>query len=258
MCNLLSMKKHYLIFCLLAFGTVGTMAQINLWQSVEESVVSARNAEERYTTPTAYGLYKLDLATLKAELANVPFEREVSARNSYAEFQFPLPDGSFRTYQVVEYEMMEVGLARKYNYIKTYIGVDKEYGSKIHFNFTKNQFFASIREQGITYYIDPYFKNNSEYYISYNIRNNQDENKLFECGVHELIEGEITEKEPEILDEIKSDPVLRGNRGEALALRTYRLAVSATFEFTDYHGGTVSSALDAIVVRKYALKKLSK
>jgi hypothetical protein len=242
------MKKPFLFCCILTLYSLGSFAQINLWLPAAESTVTSRTADDRYTTPSAYGLYKLDLATLKVELANVPFEREVSARNSYAEFQFPMPDGSFRNFHVIEYEMMESGLARKYNHIKTYIGVDHKYGSKIHFNLTHNQLFGAIRENGVTYFIDPYFKNNGEYYLSYDIRNNKNENQKFECGVHEILDGELIENEPEILDEIKSDKILRGNRGEALKLKSYRLAVSGTFEFTDYHGGTVMSAMEAIVV----------
>ncbi len=240
------MKKLSIIFIFSGFLALNSIAQVNLWSQADESELIHRSNEDRWTTPSAYGLYKLDVELLRAELNSVPHESQLSSRNSYAVFQFPMPDGSYRTFNVVEYNMLETQLARKFSHIKTYTGFDAENGSKIHFNLTENQFFAAIREKGVTYYIDPYFKTTGTYFISYDTRDHHKDDFQFECGQHSVVEGEVVEDENTPLDEYDHDEVFRGERGDPISLRSYRLAVSGTFEFTTYHGGTVSGAIDGI------------
>ena len=242
----LLMNKFCVAICLLSLLFFQAEGQINLWFPAEISEVAPRSNDEHWTNPDRFNLQTLDIAEMRFQLTSVPHENQISARNSFATFSFPMPDGSIRNFNIVEYDMLEPKLARKFSHIKTYTGVDPENGSKIHFNLTTNQLFGVIRENGQSIYIDPYFKKDSKYYASYYTKDHHREGFEFSCDVHELKDGEIVEKETEYLDEIKLDPVIRGNRGEALTLRTYRLAVSGTFEFTNYYGGTIQDALDGI------------
>ena len=243
----LIMKNKYLFVVLISICTTSLFAQVNVWQSAELPDITHRDAEERWTSPTNFNLMKMDVELLRAELASAPHEDQLSARNSFASFQFPMPDGSFRTFQVVQYDLMEPKLARRFAHSKAFTGIDAEHGSKIHFNLSKNQFFAVIREKGQTIYIDPYFKHDPTYYMSYNIKNQKDQAYEFSCGTHGLENGEVIEEEIENLDQVQvTDEVFRGKRGGPINLRTYRLAVSGTFRFTTYYGGTVQGAIDGM------------
>ena len=235
--------KNYLLLILLSIGLVySTQAQVNLWQTTDLDEVVTRSEGERYTQPSEFGLYRLSVADLRAELMAVPHEKQINSRNSYAQFSFPMPDGSFRNFNLVEYEMLEAKLMRKYPHLKTYTGVDLANGSKIHMNLTKDQFFAVIREKGVTYYIDPYFVEDNEFYVSYDIRNDLQSQHAVHCQNHLL---DVEEVLGDNYDPVSSDALYQ-KRGDAFTLRTYRLAVTATSGFTTYHGGTVTDALDAI------------
>lgn len=221
-------------------------AQVNVWHPATISDLPAsRNTEDRYTTPDHFALLQMELADLRAELESVPHENQITRRNSYAQFEFPMPDGSFRTFRIVEYKMIEDGLARKFPHMKFYTGIDTDNGAKIHFNLTKDQFFASIREKGQTYFIDPYFRTEGDFYITYNISDDKHEDLRFSCEQHELVDGEIEDVDSTPDDQFSSDKKME-KRGAPFTLRTYRLAVSATFGFTDYYGGTTQGALDGI------------
>jgi hypothetical protein len=83
-----------------------------------------------------------------------------------------------------------------------------------------------------TVFIDPYISGNTEYYIVYK-KEDFITNKIFDCSY-------------ENMDELKKPET---NSVKAMfgtcELRTYRLALSATGEYTTFHGGTVALALAA-------------
>ena len=236
------MKNFLLLFVLTCLISLSSHAQVNVWQAADPADVALRSDAERYSAPSEFGLYRMTLDDLRAELANVPHESQLNARNSYAKFDFPMPDGSLRTFNLVEYQMMEPELMRKFPKLKTYTGVDIANGSKIHLNLTSDQFFASIREKGVTYYIDPYLESASPFYVSYNIRDDRRNDQQLHCANTSLQIDEVLGNNS---DPSSSDELLQ-KRGEAFTLRTYRLAVTATSGFSTFHGGTVQDALDAI------------
>ena len=238
------MMKHILYILICITLTITSQAQINLWETADVSELAHRSNEPRYTNPTSYGLFKIQMNELRMALQRVPHEEQLAARNSYMQFSFPMPDGSFRTFNLVEYRMMEEGLARNYPHLKSYTGIDVKMGTKIHLNLTQNQLFAAVREKGVTYYIDPYFKEGNTYFVSYDIRNDLDDEMGFSCDQHKIKDGEVVEVDGPGSHHHSNQPTIE--RGEAFSLRTYRLAVSATAGFTAFYGGTVTGALDGI------------
>jgi hypothetical protein len=77
-----------------------------------------------------------------------------------------------------------------------------------------------------TIYIDPIFKGNTTYYIVYN-KNDFQANKIKEC----LFESEIQGTGKPSVDETTKSYL-------TCELRTYRLALASTVEYTNFHGGT--------------------
>ncbi len=130
-------------------------------------------------------------------------------------------------------------LAAKFPEIKTYAGqgLDDPTAS-VRFDWTPAGFHAMILSAGGTIYVDPYARGNTERYISYN-KSDFSSDKIANL-LPPIDPGGL--RAQETADLIAAGAVnASGNQ-----LRTYRLAVSATGEYTAFHGGTVAAGLAAI------------
>ena len=128
-------------------------------------------------------------------------------------------------------------LAAKFPEIKTYRGqgIDDR-SATIRFDVTPMGFHAQVLSAQETIYVDPYAKGDTENYISYfkrDLRNGSS----FEClvGANESGAGvSIAEAQMTV-------PLIVPPNGTTL--RTYRLALAATGEYTIAAGGTVPLAM---------------
>jgi subtilisin-like proprotein convertase family protein len=242
------MKKFLLLLFVMFSSFQYGFSQLDFWKPVEEISIPSRDQLNRPVIPEKFDLYKLSVEDLRAELRSVPHESQLNSRQSYAQFELPIANGQKATFQIVEYDMMESKLQRKFPKIKTYKGYDINSGAVAHINLSNDQIFAAIRLGSNTIYIDPYSMEHPDYYIAYNVRDHQRENFAFYCDQHEIHDGEITEiKEDEVLEESYGKPLQANKRGDDIDLRTYRLAVTAAGEFTQFYNGTVDGALNGIV-----------
>jgi len=226
-----------------ALGIFNSFAQTNsssIWQDVNES--SIIDNQNRQIIPQEYRTLSLNITELKRILNQVPLEFSQQAGTSSINLELPLPNGGFGIFNILESPIMEPELAAKFPELKTYIGYGLTEGIfNVRFDFTPSGFHAMIRTIDGTIYIDPYSHGNIVNYISYYKKDYQPlVSNPFLC------EGPVTETE--IAEEIRnlvSNGV--GNRiGEQL--RTYRLALAATGEYTAFHGGTVTAGMNAVVV----------
>ncbi|CAF3795227.1 unnamed protein product [Rotaria sp. Silwood1] len=131
---------------------------------------------------------------------------------------------------------MEDGLAVQFPEIKTYLGqgIDDPYSS-VRFDYTPLGFHAMIFSESGTVFIDPYAKGDNMNYISY-FKTDFRTDKKMSC---EVIDNWNPAK--------KQAPFTPDLLAEG-QLRTYRTVVACTGEYAAYFGGTVPSALAAIVV----------
>src|SRR5690606_30015084 len=228
------------IFFFTIFFSVSVMlnAQSILWQDIDESSIS--NNQNRLIIPQEYRTLALNISELENILSQAPLEFSSEAERSKVQIDLPLPDGGFALFNFVESPIMEEELAAKFPELKTYLGKGITEGVfNVRFDFTPSGFHAMIRTSNGTVYIDPYSRDNIVNYICYYKRNFMP----FQDFVCEgpVIEFEIAEQ----IRNLVANGV--GNRiGEQL--RTYRLALAATGEYTIFHGGTVSAGMNAIVV----------
>ena len=190
--------------------------------SVGQLQISANNA--RY--------YQLDVAALRSGMVGVA-HREQENSGFIAQIQFPHPDGSIQTYRARENSTMDPQLGALFPEIKTYDAAGTENGAVVKWDITPHGLHAMIMIPGqSTIFIDPAVKGNSDYYIVYT-RQDFYTDKVFECDFN---------------SDIKK---LKGAKGGTpkmfgtCQLRSYRLAVAATGEYTTFHGGTVALALAA-------------
>lgn len=178
-------------------------------------------------------LFSLDLAQLKQRLASAP-QRFSAAVKSGVTAAFPNADGQLENFRILESSNMDPALAAKYPDIKSYIGqgVDNP-TSTIYLSISPLGLQTMvIRGDQSAEFIEPYTTDLSTYTV-YRKSDKAPAAGTFECKVAETVQEDLGQN------------VARPNADDA-TLRTFRLAMSVTGEYTAYFGGTKALALAAI------------
>ena len=206
----------------------------SLWKNIPSSELVS--SSERIYSPDNFRSLRVDFNKLSAELLKAPLESSVDAEKNFIQFQIPLPDGSFETFKVLESPVMNPDLGAQFPFIRTYSAQsisDPAVTAKL--DFTQWGFHAMIISPNGWSFIEPYSQGNVHDYISY-YKKDSKQRAAFDCD----FEGELRNVQPV---QGNSGPMLRTSGSE---LKTYRLALAATGEYTTFHGGTVSGALSAM------------
>ena len=196
-------------------------------ESIGVSQIQANNAK----------YYSIDLHRLKEDLDGM-MHREHENSGFIAQVSFPHPDGTFHLYNSKENSTMHPKLAEKFSEIKSYDGKGANNQAFVKWDLTPQGLHAMIMIPGeSTIFIDPVIKGNTEYYIVYS-KKDFFSNKFADCQFNS--DGHpMKEKNKPVSGTVKSFGTCE--------LRTYRLAVSATGEYTVFHGGTIALAQAAQV-----------
>ncbi len=184
----------------------------------------------REIQPEAARLIAIDMEVLRAELSAAPSEGTAAGLT----FTLPTPDGGTERFRVVQSPVMAPGLARQFPGIKTFLGKSLAPGSALaRIDYTPKGFHAMVLKGAQTYFIDPYYHNYPHQAHQVYYRRDLTEREDFVCAInHEHGLGAAPRSGSTVVGE---------------ELRTYRLAVAATGEYTQFHGGTVGDAIAAIV-----------
>lgn len=230
-----------LCMAMMDVDTAEAQTAADVWQDAPEANVLAAKkavASERTVVPQAYRTLHMNRDAFRKTVAAA--RQEFSNDDAPdAEIVLPMPDGTFARFTVQESPLMEEKLAAKFPEMKTYIarGIDDPRLSA-RLDQTPQGFHAIIFTDKGSVYIDPYWRDDAEHYVSYKRRDFLNPAKPFNCLVQDEAEA----------------PAKAAPGGEAAArptganLRTYRLAVACTGEYaTAAGGGTVNGALAAII-----------
>lgn len=226
----------------IASGVATAASSDGLWSDVDEAVI-ARGAAQRQIVPQEYRTVRINQTQLQRLIGTIPMERDVSLRDSTARLSLPLADGSFGNFQVVESPVMEPELAARYPQIRTWVGqgIDDP-SATVRLDLTQKGFHAQILSADGTSYVDPFQPGDVVNYIAYRKQDHRRDRPL-QCSVT----GEAIEPKGR-LDEhghASGGPTPKVSSGANL--RTYRLAMAATGEYTQALGGTVADGLAGIV-----------
>ena len=222
-------------FCLAPQATNQVTAQgaspDGVWQTVNDIAAAVGNAQPDIR-PTKYKVFALDTGALRSTLATAPMEFTAEAqRGVRAEVALPMPDGKMARFLVEESPIMEPALAERFPDIKTYRaqGVDDP-AATARFGITRAGFHAIILSPSGAYYIDPYKRGDAINHLSY-FRSDLErtEAHAFECQVFLPDGRDASELSAATASAV---PMRRPNGG---TLRTYRLALAANYEYSDYH-----------------------
>ena len=208
----------------------------SLWRQVDENNVSRRG--ERLLSPEKYKVFRLNQNALNNLMARIPLEFTDEARLQTVLMEVPMPDGTLARFRIEESPMLAPNVAAELPGVKTFSGQGIDNPSVVaRFDWTpRNGFHGFILSESGTVYIDPLQTGDRENYLvyykhEYGARMNQ-----FHCALDEN----------ENLNFSKDAPVIPTNDfSNGSDLRTYRIAIAGTGEYTVFHGGQ-AGALTAV------------
>jgi hypothetical protein len=242
----MSKRSYQGVFFFLSIILLATSVFANtdsIWQEVNDSALKQRPME-RQISPDVYKTFSLNRTVLNSVLDRAPIEFSDAARVNPVILTLPMPDGTMARFSIESSPIMEAGLAEKFPEIQTFRGqgIDDPTAT-VRFDVTPAGFHAMVLSHHGTTYIDPYAKGDTDHYVSYHktdlSRNGKD---------HICLVGT---KDSPILSKVNEYKIF-GEDGDTNSvinganLRTYRLALAATGEYTAVFGGTVVGAMAAM------------
>ncbi|PQO48154.1 reprolysin-like metallopeptidase [Blastopirellula marina] len=227
-----------------------TLLSADLWHNLETLPANDSGNTQSFAYATSYDSLGLDIAGLEALLANAP--REFTTNDGLV-IELPRPDGTFERFEVFQSKLMADELAARLPDIRTYYGqsIDNP-DSTVALDVTPIGFHAQVIGSTGTYLIDPYYYGERDLYASYfgsdaigNVTSLGDDIHHGDDGDSDHNGGEDATSTFEALVNSASDTAAAalGETSEfpsGSILRTYRVAIAATGEFTEYLGSTAS------------------
>lgn len=191
--------------------------------------------------PSAFRSISINTQSLTEFLSDVPSEKFLNAKASKKIINLPMPNGTTQRFSIVEAPVMEEDLAKKYPMIKTYLGqgIDDPTAT-VRFDYTPLGFHAMILSVNGTVMIDP-IAYESPICLSYYKEDLPQDETPRACTTASAESKELST--PTDVNTAKRTAGITS--GEEL--RTYRLALAATAEYTKARGNTVQKALASMV-----------
>lgn len=172
----------------------------------------------------------------RASFFNFEYAESRSEFSDTFTMEIPLADGTFSTFLLEENNTMSLGLKEKFPEIKSFnaIAIDGSgYLGKV--DFTSKGFHAMLLHPAEnTQFVDPLYLSESSTHIAYQ-KKDFTTTKEMNCEADFDLKGDG-------LGDPKS-----GINYNSCVLRTYRIAIAATGEYTIFQGGSVAEALAAQV-----------
>jgi len=221
-----------------------------LWADIATEAVPL--AGERHIVPTAYRALAVDFEGLAAHLAAAPVEPRPGRLDAGIPLALPLPDGRFATYRVVEAPVMAPGLQARFPAIRTYLGQGVEDPRlSVRMSVTPQGVHVVGRTPEGMFYLDPYSQFDRGHAVAYwrgDAARAHDHDHPADTVVSEL--GDDDEVARLIA---QRDAAGEGRIEHGSVLRTYRIAIASTAQYTIFHSAnaqspTVAEGLAAIVV----------
>jgi len=223
--------KIKLLLLIAMMGTTIMWSQNRVFWEKQASN-SSKLLKESHQTLKEFQTFSLNSQALKQALNGVAQRNQFSVTSNTV-LSFPNSEGKLERFSIKEASVMHPDLQERFPEIRSYMGQGIDDPSSIlRFSLSPEGFNGMILSSNGNTFIEP-ISGGFDSYIVFNRENRINYNDDFECEVSERIRRRVS-----------SDFTMK-NADDSI-LRTYRLAVSATGEYTQYHGGTVAQALAAI------------
>ncbi|HXU29586.1 MAG TPA: zinc-dependent metalloprotease family protein [Thermoanaerobaculia bacterium] len=237
-------------------ATPAAAANAGVWfQDLPADALPTRGGDWEIPLPRHFRALSIQPAALEGLLASAPVERSLEAQNAPLIFTLPYPDGTHPRFRVEESPIMEPALAAQFPDIRTFVaqGIDDPTATA-RLSLTTLGFHAMVLSAAGTVFIDPYVRGDLGYALSYwkSDARRSAAAVPFHCDVKDggaAVEPERTST-PGGRPGLSAVDVPRAPSGTNL--RTYRLALAATVEYSTRvclpNPAAVSCALPAMVV----------
>ena len=216
-----------LYLCLAALcATIPGLAQsetaLDPWTTVGEATDLPTG--RRLIRPDRARTLQLDVDALRELLDAAPLEGTAPGE-VLPQLVIPLADGTEESFRLAEYHMLEPALRAKFPAVRTYHGRGtRDAHHRIRLDWTAAGFRAMLHLDGRTAFVDPYAQGDTTYYLSYFKADYPAPETPFYCATE-------TDKAP-------VDPYSPLTEAGDCQLRTYRLAVATTGEYSNYFNAT--------------------
>lgn len=216
-------RLHFLLLPLIFLFVNHAFSQNNVWNKTTfkegTNGISLQNLDKDNSE-----VLQLNIQALKQQLDGAPL-RSVSQGKSNTIVDFPTLNGKIQQYRVVETQIFSSNdNQHQHPDIKTYLGsrIDNS-GTRVRFSVTPLGLKAMISEPGKeTIYIQPVTKFSNGQYLLYNRTAQLNASETFECLTEDV----------DISKRVVSSTVSRDANDQLL--RTFRMAMSVTSEYTNY------------------------
>lgn len=207
------------------------------YSPLEVSLNSIATSSNPQITASEYKIYKIDVDVLRAQLVGIA-QREDVSKGFTGLISFPHPDGSMHNYQALANRTLSPSLSAAFPEINTYDAADTE-GRKVKWDITPKGLHVMIMQPDeSTVFIDPIYDGDDQHYIVY-YKDDFTTDKVMSCDFNTDISD---------LNAQKNFTSGSTKTFGTCELRTYRLALAATGEYTVFHGGSVANAQAAQAV----------
>ncbi|HWM90912.1 MAG TPA: zinc-dependent metalloprotease family protein [Thermoanaerobaculia bacterium] len=208
-----------------------------------------RGGDWEIPLPRHFRVLEVDVSALEGLLGRAPAERSAAAEAAPLLFAIPYPDGTNRLFRVEESPILDPDLAARFPEIHTFSakGIDDPTATA-RLSLTSLGFHAMVLSASGTVFVAPYRRWDSRYVLSYykkdGIRSGRKGEEPFHCET-----GGVSPEEERTWEAAPAGPV---TAAAGTQLRTYRLAVAATGEYSTAvcapSPAAVACAMNAIAV----------
>ncbi|HWI71368.1 MAG TPA: hypothetical protein VNT55_05405, partial [Baekduia sp.] len=219
-------------------ATPSAAASAAAWDHVPASALRGPTPSTPLVDPARFAAFGLDQDALANVLADAPRERRRAAAPASGEglvVSIPAPDGGFQRFAIVDSPIVDPALAAARPDIKTYTGrgIDDPTAT-VRLDLTPIGFHASVRSDDGAWYVDPRYRDLSQY-VAY------DRDALSADPYADFVEGDGGGSAPEIAP--RDDRAGEAN-GALVKLRVYRLALvsDSTYAANSNAGGDTTAA----------------
>lgn len=225
-------------FCILlsvAFLQIGFVSaqglnqkQTTIWQKMDEKNIAARG--QRHLRPEKYSVFRMNKTELNNVLKDAPLEFSSEAKAKMIVLTVPKPDGTTTRFRLEESPVLSPQIAVQFPTWKTYqgYGIDEPQVTA-RFDWTDSGFHAYVMAEEGAYSIDPYQTGDTDNYVVFYKNQYGNPTRQFHCKLDEALNDDKN-----MLDSAVKPLDLLDDFSHGASIRTYRLAIATTFEYTTF------------------------
>ena len=212
--------KRFCIFFIFSILSIPLFSQS--WNQIDIKSIPEKGA--RNINPEKYLTAYVDDAEIRDILWSAPDELTFDPKKDTPTLiNVLMADGTMDEFSIVRYQMMEPGLALRYDHIRTFHGLSTANPARrIRINYTVHGLRATITDENGQTYIDHLQRNDKNHKIIY--RRN-------DFAAHEDWKCNFKEEKLGLKDKKQS-----GTRSGDCVFRSYRFSMTTTGEYSNYHG----------------------